>query len=139
MAAVSEIAFVESLVDAFFIHVQGAARLKMTDGPSRRITYAAKTGHRFTGIGQILLDSGEIAPQKHVHAVDPQLGLPIIRKKPRRCMWNNRSYIFFREADVEDASLGPIAAAKVPLTGGRSARRRSAAAYVRDAILYPRA
>jgi membrane-bound lytic murein transglycosylase A len=49
-----EIAFVESPVDAFFIHVQGAARLKMTDGRLRRITYAAKTGYRFTGIGKIL-------------------------------------------------------------------------------------
>jgi membrane-bound lytic murein transglycosylase A len=34
----------------------------------------------------------------------------------------NRSYIFFREAPVPDAeaALGPIAAAKVPLTAGRS-------------------
>src|SRR5690606_28829608 len=32
----------------------------------------------------------------------------------------NRSYIFFREAPVSDLLLGPIAAAKVPLTAGRS-------------------
>ena len=32
----------------------------------------------------------------------------------------NRSYIFFREAPVDDPALGPIAAAKVPLTPGRS-------------------
>jgi membrane-bound lytic murein transglycosylase A len=32
----------------------------------------------------------------------------------------NRSYIFFREAPVAEAALGPIAAAKVPLTAGRS-------------------
>src|SRR5581483_6376782 len=32
----------------------------------------------------------------------------------------NRSYIFFRRADVADPALGPIAAAKVPLTAGRS-------------------
>jgi len=35
-------------------------------------------------------------------------------------LWQNRSYIFFREAPVDDAELGPIAAAKVPLTPGRS-------------------
>ena len=35
-------------------------------------------------------------------------------------MARNRSFIFFREAAVEDAGLGPIAAAKVPLTAGRS-------------------
>ena len=32
----------------------------------------------------------------------------------------NRSYIFFREAPVDDQALGPVAAAKVPLTPGRS-------------------
>ena len=35
-------------------------------------------------------------------------------------MARNRSFIFFREAPVEDPGLGPIAAAKVPLTAGRS-------------------
>jgi membrane-bound lytic murein transglycosylase A len=38
----------------------------------------------------------------------------------RALMWRNRSYIFFREAVVEEPHLGPIAAAKVPLTPGRS-------------------
>jgi membrane-bound lytic murein transglycosylase A len=114
-----EIAFVESAVDAFFIHIQGAARLKMTDGRLRRITYAAKTGHRFTGIGRILLDSGEIAPE-NMSMRSIRAWLADHPEKARALMWNNRSYIFFREADVEDESLGPIAAAKVPLTGGRS-------------------
>ncbi len=114
-----EMAFVESPVDAFFIHVQGAARLKMTDGRLRRITYAAKTGHRFTGIGRILLDSGEIAPQ-NMSMQSIRAWLADHPEKAQALMWNNRSYIFFREADVENRSLGPIAAAKVPLTGGRS-------------------
>ena len=35
-------------------------------------------------------------------------------------MWHNRSFIFFREASVEDPALGPVAAAKVPLVPGRS-------------------
>ncbi len=35
-------------------------------------------------------------------------------------LWHNRSYIFFREADVSDLDLGPIAAAKVPLIPGRA-------------------
>jgi membrane-bound lytic murein transglycosylase A len=114
-----EIAFIESPVDAFFIHVQGAARLKMTDGRLRRITYAAKTGHRFTGIGKILLDSGEIAPE-YMSMQSIRAWLADHPDKAQALMWNNRSYIFFREAEVEDESLGPIAAAKVPLAGGRS-------------------
>ncbi len=35
-------------------------------------------------------------------------------------IWQNRSYIFFREAPVDDPDAGPVAAAKVPLTAGRS-------------------
>lgn len=114
-----EIAFVESSVDAFFIHVQGAARLKMTDGRLRRITYAAKTGHRFTGIGKILLDRGEIAPE-NISMQSIRAWLAEHPQEAQALLWNNRSYIFFREAEVENTSLGPIAAAKVPLTGGRS-------------------
>jgi membrane-bound lytic murein transglycosylase A len=36
--------------------------------------------------------------------------------KAEALMRQNRSYIFFREAPVDDAALGPVAAAKVPLT-----------------------
>ena len=46
-----------------------------------------------------------------------------LAKNPDRVdevLWRNRSYIFFREAAVEEPELGPIAAAKVPLTPGRS-------------------
>jgi len=35
-------------------------------------------------------------------------------------MVRNRSFIFFREAAVDDPELGAVAAAKVPLTPGRS-------------------
>ena len=55
-----EIAWLADKVDVFFIHVQGAARLDMTDGTQRRVTYAAKSGHRFSGPGRILAELGEI-------------------------------------------------------------------------------
>ena len=35
-------------------------------------------------------------------------------------MWHNRSFIFFQEIDHPDPGLGPVAAAGVPLTPGRS-------------------
>jgi membrane-bound lytic murein transglycosylase A len=35
-------------------------------------------------------------------------------------MWQNKSYIFFQKADVTDATLGGIGAAKVNLTPGHS-------------------
>lgn len=114
-----EIAWLAGKVDAFFIHVQGAARLEMTDGSTRRVTYAAKSGQRFTGIGKVLVDLGEIPLAK----VTMQSIRAWLANNPRRVdeiLWKNRSYIFFREADVDDPTLGPVAAAKVPLTPGRS-------------------
>lgn len=113
------IAWLAEKVDAFFIHVQGAARLRMPDGTLRRVTYAAKTGHRFTGPGRILADLGEIPLEK----VTMQSIRAWFAANPERIdeiLWQNRSYIFFREAAVADPALGPVAAAKVPLTPGRS-------------------
>lgn len=113
------IAWLADKVDAFFIHVQGAARLVMPDGATKRVTYAAKSGQRFTGPGGVLVSLGEIEPGKvTMQSIRHWLG-----DHPERVdeiLQRNRSYIFFREASVEDPALGPIAAAKVPLTPGRS-------------------
>lgn len=114
-----EIAWLARRVDAFFIHVQGAARLRMTDGTLRRVTYAAKSGQRFTGIGKVLADLGEI-PLEQVSMQSIRAWLAAHPDRQDEILWRNRSYIFFREAPVEDPTLGPVAAAKVPLTPGRS-------------------
>src|SRR5690606_4025862 len=105
------LAWVADRVDAFFIHVQGATRLSMQDGSVRRLTYAAKSGQRFTGPGRILIELGEIPADE----VSMQTIRAWFRSKPHRVdeiLQQNRSYIFFREADVADRTLGPVAAAK---------------------------
>ncbi|WP_027161248.1 murein transglycosylase A [Mesorhizobium sp. WSM1293] len=114
-----EIAWLADKVDAFFIHVQGAARLAMTDGRLARVTYAAKSGQRFTGPGGILSEIGEI-PLAEVTMQSIRAWFKAHPDRVDEILWQNRSYIFFRHADVEDVALGPIAAAKVPLTPGRS-------------------
>ncbi|MFZ2099700.1 MAG: MltA domain-containing protein, partial [Oricola sp.] len=99
--------------------VQGAARLRFADGNTIRVTYDGKTGHPFTAIGKRLVERGEIDPDA--------VSMNAIRRwladhpgEARPLMEENRSYIFFREAAVDDPAAGPIAAAKVPLTAGRS-------------------
>lgn len=114
-----EIAYAKSKVDVFFAHVQGAARLRYPDGRIRRITYAAKAGHPFSAIGRLLIDRGEIDPA----LISMQSIRDWLARNPAKVdevLWHNRSYIFFREAEVSDYVLGPIAAAKVPLIPGRS-------------------
>ena len=114
-----EIAWAKSKADVFFTHVQGAGRLTFRDGSVKRITYAAKAGHPFTGIGRHLVETGEIDPAK--------ISMGAIRDwlahNPDRAdetYWRNRSYIFFREEEMGDPALGPVAAAKVQMTPGRS-------------------
>jgi membrane-bound lytic murein transglycosylase A len=114
-----EIAFAKSKVDVFFVHVQGAARLRYRDGSMRRITYAAKAGHPFSPIGKLLIDRGEIHPSD-ISMQSIRAWLEENPAKVDEVLWHNRSYIFFRDAEVSSAELGPIAAAKVPLLAGRS-------------------
>jgi membrane-bound lytic murein transglycosylase A len=114
-----EIAYAKSRVDVFFGHVQGAARLRYPDGSIRRITYAAKAGHPFSPIGKLLIDRGDIDPAK-ISMQSIRAWLAGNPAKVDEVLRHNRSYIFFREADVSDPSLGPVAAAKVPLIPGRS-------------------
>ncbi|MBN9242548.1 MAG: murein transglycosylase A [Mesorhizobium sp.] len=114
-----EIAWLKDKVDAFFIHVQGAARLAVTDGRRLRVTYAAKSGQRFTGPGGVLAGLGEI-PLEQVTMQSIRAWFKAHPDRVDEILWRNRSYIFFREAKVDDPALGPVAAAKVPLTPGRS-------------------
>ncbi len=114
-----EMAWLADPVDVFFIHVQGAARLKMTDGSIRPVTYAAKSGHRFTGVGKILAEMGEI-PLKQVTMQSIRAWFARHPERVEEILWRNRSFIFFRDAPVPDPALGPVAAAKVQLTAGRS-------------------
>lgn len=114
-----EIAWARDRVDVFFAHIQGAARLRYIDGATSRITFAAKSGHPFTAIGRVLVALGEMAPDK----VTMQSLRAWLAENPERqdeILWQNRSFIFFREVPVADDGAGPIAAAKVPLTAGRS-------------------
>lgn len=110
-----EIAWLDDPVDAFFIHIQGSARLALPDGRRIRVTYAAKTGHPFTAIGRSLVQAGELTLAEA--DMDGIRGwLAAHPGRIRETLDRNRSFIFFREAPVEDESLGPVAAAKVPLT-----------------------
>jgi membrane-bound lytic murein transglycosylase A len=114
-----EIAWARSKVEVFFVHIQGAARLLYHDGSVQRITYDGKSGHPFTPIGRLLIERGEIARS----TVSMQTIRDWLLNHPDQAdevMWNNHSFIFFREADVASDDQGPIAAAKVPLVAGRS-------------------
>ena len=114
-----ELAWVASAIEAFFIHVQGSARLIFADGGKTRVSYAGKSGHPYTSIARILINSGELERE----TMTMQVLRHWLETNPARAgemMARNRSYIFFQEVQTSDPEFGPIAAAGVQLTPGRS-------------------
>lgn len=114
-----EFVFLTDSIESFFIHVQGAARLQFADGTETRVTYSGKSGHPFTGPGRVLIDKGEI-DQKTVSMQSIRAWLKAHPERIDEILWHNRSFIFFEASPIGDPELGPVAAAKVQLTAGRS-------------------
>ena len=114
-----ELAWLADPIDAYFVHIQGSARLRMVGGGLMRITFDGKSGHAYTSIGRLAIERGYLSA-----AAADKAGLETwLRQNPldgRNLMHQNRSYIFFRQSPQIICEEGPIGAAGVPLTGGRS-------------------
>ncbi|MCC2113638.1 MAG: MltA domain-containing protein, partial [Hyphomicrobiales bacterium] len=113
------LAFVEDHIDAYFAHIQGSIRILLADSRVIRLTYAAKSGHPYTSIGRRLVERLGIAPEE-MTADRLKQWLRDNRDDGVALMRENRSYIFFRKSVGLDPELGPVGAAKVQLTPGRS-------------------
>ena len=118
-----ELIWVDSPIDAFFLHVQGSGRVMMDDGTIIRIGYAARNGHPYYSIGKELIKMGELKRER-VSMQSIRSWLNDHPRKALRLMATNRSFIFFRILDGGVKSLGkqqgPVGAQGVLLTPGRS-------------------
>ena len=110
-----ELLWVDSAIDAFFLHVQGSGRVMFEDGSMIRVGYAGRNGRRYTPIGRELMAKG-IIPQKKVSLQSIRQWLAANPIAGRQLMEKNKSYIFFRLIEGD----GPIGAQGVVLTAGRS-------------------
>ena len=110
-----ELLWVDSAIDAFFLHVQGSGRVVFKDGSMIRVGYAGRNGRRYTPIGRVLTAKG-IIPQKKVSLQSIRQWLAANPIAGRQLMEKNKSYIFFRLMEGD----GPIGAQGVALTAGRS-------------------
>lgn len=114
-----EIAYLKSWEDAFFMHVQGSGRVRLPDGSAIRLAYALKTGLPYTGIGGVLIERGILTKQTNsMQAI--RAWMKQNRQVARELMWLNKSFVFFREIEIADPSLGALGAQQVNLTPGRS-------------------
>ena len=105
-------------VDAFMVHVQGSARIRLGDGRVLRVGFDGKNGHPYTAIGKVLAER-EGLPPSEVTADRLWAWLKAHPGKAPEIMRANHSYIFFKRVGTE-AALGPVGGAGVPLTAGRS-------------------
>jgi membrane-bound lytic murein transglycosylase A len=112
-----ELAYLRDFVTAFFIHVQGSARLRLKDGRTLRIAFDGKSGHPYASIGRLAVERG-ILSREAAHSQGLEAWLRAHPEEGRALMRENRSFIFFRvTGQAEDE--GPIGAAGVPLAAGR--------------------
>lgn len=111
-----ELLYLADPVDVFFMHIQGSGRIHLTDGSTVRINYAGKNGYPYTSIGRYLIDNN-ILPANKMSMQALGNWLREDKERGQKIMWQNKSFIFFRE--LGDAE-GPMGAMSVPLTPGRS-------------------
>ena len=114
-----ELVWVDDAVAAFFLHIQGSGRIVFEDGPARRIGYAASNGHVYYAIGRALVERGALGKDEvSLQTIRAWLGAH--PDEAAAVMALNPSYVFFRWLPGDGSEPGPLGAANVPLTPGRS-------------------
>jgi len=109
--------WVDDVIEAFFLQIQGSGLIDLADGKRMRVGYADQNGHPFRGIGRILVDRGELKLEE----ASMQGIKGWISRNPAKAtalLNENASYVFFREIDATAA--GPLGSLGVPLTAERS-------------------
>jgi membrane-bound lytic murein transglycosylase A len=112
-----ELLYFADPVEVFFMQIQGSGRVKLTDGTTVRVHYDGKNGHPYSSIGRYLIEKAILAADRMSMAALAQW----LRADPdrgRKVMWQNSSYVFFRE--IKDDVGSPLGAMRVPLTPERS-------------------
>ena len=88
-----ELAWAESLVDIFYLQIQGSGRLAFDDGTQAYVNYDGQNGHKYISSGRImaakgLLRQGHIYEQREWFKNNPARIWEILQDNP--------SYVFFK-------------------------------------------
>ena len=109
------LAYVDDIVDLFFLHVQGSGRINLVEGYPLNLRFHTTNGRPYVSIGKYLIetekiDRSEMSMQKikEYLKLHPEEISDVLSKNP--------SYVFF-EVGPEG---GPVGALGVMLTPGRS-------------------
>lgn len=113
-----ELLYFKDSVDVYFMQVQGSARVELPGGEQVRITYDGKNGYPYTSIGKHLIATGQIT-EADMSLKGLAKWLKADRKRAEQVMWENKSYVFFRELEGSEAE-GAMGVLGIQLQPGRS-------------------
>jgi membrane-bound lytic murein transglycosylase A len=102
-------------VSVFFLHIQGSGRVRLDDASMLRVTYDSQNGRPYTPVGRILIARYGLARE----GMSMQVIRDWLKAHPsqmREVLESDASFVFFKEAPVGDASLGPPGSEGVALT-----------------------
>jgi membrane-bound lytic murein transglycosylase A len=115
-----ELVWVDDPVEAFFLEVQGSGRVQLAEGGEMRVGFAAQNGHPYASVGKALIAAGALKPAE-VSLQTIRAWLLAHPAEAPGMLEKNPSYVFFQETHPPAAEgAGPLGAAGVPLTPGRS-------------------
>ena len=112
-----EIAWVEDVVDLFFLQIQGSGRITLDDGTTMRVGFADHNGHPYRSIGRVLIDRGEL-PLERTSMQGIKAWARDNPAKLTELLNQNPRFVFFRE--LQGSASSPPGALGVPLTPQRS-------------------
>jgi len=110
-----ELVWVDDPIAAFFLHIQGSGRVRLPDGSSVQVGYAAQNGRDYFAIGRELIARG-VLTRENVSLQSIRAWLEANPDEAPAVMGRNPSYVFFRELTGE----GPLGAMGIALTPERS-------------------
>lgn len=114
-----EICWLKDPIEAFFIHIQGSARIRLEDGKMLRVNFDAHNGYPYVSVGKILIDRG-IIPREMMSMDAIRTFFAEDHEQAVEIMNQNRSYVFFREISSLPGDMEPPGAQGVNLTAMRS-------------------
>lgn len=96
MFAGNELVWLEDSLAAYIIHVNGSARLRMSDGTTLYIGYAGKTDRPYASLGKALVKRG-VLPANTVTMASIKAAYRSNPAAVEDAMYENQSYVFFQE------------------------------------------
>ena len=107
--------YTDDPIALFFLQIQGSGRVVFDDGSNARIAYAGENGQPYTAIGRTLIADGSLT-REEVSLQSIRAWLLAHPDRAQSVMDTNKSYIFFQERPVGDATLGSTGTLGAALT-----------------------